>query len=439
MKNKLGKIIVMSLIMIITFVVSTFATETATPPTVSGFTKTGIKNEDVTFDGSDFTSHYTDTNTPEQPLERIKVSDLPSAEEGVLKLRGTPMTEGQTVVTASIHDITFTPDIDFIGEATFKWRGKNNTLFSTEAATVTITVATQILAPIASDQTLNLGKNQIKVAYLIATDPQDLDLTYSIVTQPTKGTLTLVNSATGKISYRPNTNYVGADSFTFKANNGTVDSNIATVTINVEEEEIPFYYEDMQTHWANYSASHLAALNVVVGNKYGSKYFFYPDTRMTRMDFILFLIGAGDKIKTQNKEGNVEFVDKDTFASWMLDFGKEAYKKGIISGADTNGKLSLKPNIYITRAEAAIMLNNVTGLSDNTADLTFADKKDVPSWAAQAIKNLTGYKILSGLPDNTIRPYNQVTRAEAAELLYKSIKEVEYQASLSTALKSKMR
>ena len=36
------------------------------------------------------------------------------------------------------------------------------------------------------------------------------------------------------LTYNPNTNHVGTDSFTFKANDGTSDSNIATVGITVQ-------------------------------------------------------------------------------------------------------------------------------------------------------------------------------------------------------------
>ncbi len=37
------------------------------------------------------------------------------------------------------------------------------------------------------------------------------------------------------LTYNPDTNYVGPDSFTFKANDGTIDSNIATVSITVQD------------------------------------------------------------------------------------------------------------------------------------------------------------------------------------------------------------
>ncbi|MFE2324251.1 FG-GAP-like repeat-containing protein [Streptomyces sp. NPDC059385] len=63
------------------------------------------------------------------------------------------------------------------------------------------------------------------------TDPDGNTLTASLVTGPTHGTLTL--NADGSFSYQPDSAYVGSDSFTYKASDGTVDTNVATVTINV--------------------------------------------------------------------------------------------------------------------------------------------------------------------------------------------------------------
>ncbi|WP_405486473.1 FG-GAP-like repeat-containing protein [Streptomyces sp. NBC_00096] len=63
------------------------------------------------------------------------------------------------------------------------------------------------------------------------TDPDGNTLTASLVTGPTHGTLTL--DTDGSFSYQPAGAYVGSDSFTYKATDGTVDSNVATVTISV--------------------------------------------------------------------------------------------------------------------------------------------------------------------------------------------------------------
>ncbi|MGH9979591.1 MAG: Ig-like domain-containing protein, partial [Nitrososphaeraceae archaeon] len=58
---------------------------------------------------------------------------------------------------------------------------------------------------------------------------------YSKVSDPLYGTLSSVEPTTGKIIYTPNKDYVGEDSFTFKANDSKVDSNIAKVTINIKK------------------------------------------------------------------------------------------------------------------------------------------------------------------------------------------------------------
>ena len=53
-------------------------------------------------------------------------------------------------------------------------------------------------------------------------------LTAVLVSGPAHGTLTL--NADGSFTYTPAANFNGTDSFTYKANDGAADSNVATVT-----------------------------------------------------------------------------------------------------------------------------------------------------------------------------------------------------------------
>ncbi|MEQ1846198.1 MAG: Ig-like domain-containing protein, partial [Nitrospira sp.] len=62
-------------------------------------------------------------------------------------------------------------------------------------------------------------------------DPNGNPLTAALVTGPTKGTLTF--NANGTFTYRPNAGFIGTDSFTYRASDGTATSNLATVTITV--------------------------------------------------------------------------------------------------------------------------------------------------------------------------------------------------------------
>jgi hypothetical protein len=62
-------------------------------------------------------------------------------------------------------------------------------------------------------------------------DPQSNPLTALLSTGPSNGTLTL--NPNGGFTYTPTTGYTGPDSFTYRANDGSLDSNIVTVAITV--------------------------------------------------------------------------------------------------------------------------------------------------------------------------------------------------------------
>ena len=63
------------------------------------------------------------------------------------------------------------------------------------------------------------------------TDPQGKALTAQLVSGPDKGTLTL--NTDGSFTYTPVANYVGSDSFTYQANDGSQTSGTANVTITI--------------------------------------------------------------------------------------------------------------------------------------------------------------------------------------------------------------
>ena len=85
-------------------------------------------------------------------------------------------------------------------------------------------------APVANNQTATVAEDSAVSLSLTASDPDAEPLTFSIVTAPSHGTL---NVSGASVIYTPAANYHGPDSFTFKANDGTADSNVATVSITV--------------------------------------------------------------------------------------------------------------------------------------------------------------------------------------------------------------
>ena len=76
-------------------------------------------------------------------------------------------------------------------------------------------------------------------------------LTTTGATNATNGTVTL--NADGSFDYTPNPGFIGVDTFTYMATNGTTTSSAATVTINVLDTK-PAANDDMYTTNLNYTA-----------------------------------------------------------------------------------------------------------------------------------------------------------------------------------------
>jgi len=125
--------------------------------------------------------------------------------------------------------VIFTPTDNFNGTASFDYTITDGTLTST--ATVTITYNPVNDAPVASNSSITASQDTATEITLTGDDVDSDILSYSIVSNPIHGSLGEMSN--NKIVYTPNTSYTGADSFTYKANDGAVDSNVATVSITV--------------------------------------------------------------------------------------------------------------------------------------------------------------------------------------------------------------
>lgn len=85
-------------------------------------------------------------------------------------------------------------------------------------------------APAAADQAITTAEDTAAPVTLSATDAEGNTLTFAVVSAPSHGTL---GGSAPNLTYMPQANYFGADSFTFRANDGRLDSNVATVSIEV--------------------------------------------------------------------------------------------------------------------------------------------------------------------------------------------------------------
>ena len=97
------------------------------------------------------------------------------------------------------------------------------------AITVTVTAGND--APVAQGGSASGSEDTLIAGILVATDADSPALTYSLVTQAAHGSVTV--NADGRFVYTPDADFHGSDSFTFKASDGSLDSNIATVDLEV--------------------------------------------------------------------------------------------------------------------------------------------------------------------------------------------------------------
>jgi len=98
------------------------------------------------------------------------------------------------------------------------------------ASTSTDNTVTYDNAPTCSDLTIVTGEDTPVQVAPTCVDVDGNSLTYSIVAQPASGVASIV---AGNLSYSPALNFNGSDSFTYKANDGFLDSAPATVNVNV--------------------------------------------------------------------------------------------------------------------------------------------------------------------------------------------------------------
>ena len=128
-------------------------------------------------------------------------------------------------------DVTYTPDADFNGTDTFTYTVTDGNGAFVTSPTVTVTVSAVNDAPVAVADGPSTNEDTAVVVDVLAND-SDVDgdaLTVDSVTQPANGTV--VNNGSD-VTYTPDANFNGSDSFTYTVTDGSL-TDTATVTVTV--------------------------------------------------------------------------------------------------------------------------------------------------------------------------------------------------------------
>jgi hypothetical protein len=138
-----------------------------------------------------------------------------------------------TITNASTGAFTYTPNTAYTGADSFTFKVTDQVGTSSNTATESVTV--NDVAATANNGSVTTTRNTAVNGTLSATTAYTgQTLTFSVVTSPAHGTLTITNASTGAFKFTPTHNFRGSDSFTFKVTDqaGT-PSNTATESITV--------------------------------------------------------------------------------------------------------------------------------------------------------------------------------------------------------------
>lgn len=170
-----------------------------------------------------------------------------------------------------------------------------------------------------------------------------------------------------------------------------------------------------EDHWAYSYVMSLYNYGVISGYEDGS---FRPDALITRGEFIKLIT---DSLNINgDPASSISFTDVKA-GDWVYPYVQRFASAGGISGYE-DGSAGVGRNI--SREDAAVFIERAliikdTAFIDAEAD-GFTDEDDISDYAKDAVKTLCGANIIAGFEDGSFMPKENLTRAQAAVIIYKA-------------------
>lgn len=232
---------------------------------------------------------------------------------------------------------------------------------------------------------------------------------------PNKITTGVVNDPDGTVRHVPTKVAKIGDKYYAQINSLT--NSLYSVIWN------PLEFKDVEGHWAQAAVNDMGSRLVIDGIGNGK---FSPDADITRAEFAAIVVrGLGLK----PVDGTSPFSDV-TAADWYSSAVQTAYEYNLIEGF---GDGSFHPNEIITREQAMVIMAQAMSITelqakysaDNESDLlsSFVDSKEVANWAKEGVFTSLQAEIANGRSANALAPKASITRAEAAALMQRILKQ----------------
>ena len=415
MKKLLASILVITLTLSIGLVIASADFGSGVRVVAEGvdLVKTGLIGKRLSFSDADFKSALCLTD-----FDSITITKIPPSTDGALMLAGRRVGEGKEIDRRSIGSLVFVPSSEAVTESSF--------LFTVDgyAGGAEIKCTMKFIekvnyAPTAGEESLEAGivKTQEGIplySVLKARDPEGDDISFIIVSYPKNGVLSLYDE--GRYSYAPSSGYVGSDKFTYVARDEYGNySEPVTVKLKVTDRMCDAVYEDMIERSEYGAAVAMTAMNIMSGSRLGDGLYFYPDSTVTRAEFVAMAMKCAG-IRADSTLTKTYFDDDGEIPPALRGYIATAQRIGLINGDFKDGELLFSPNGEITKYEAAKILSTLIGESASIEESVFATEDEVPVWARSSVYAMYSLGIFDADGGSVTE---NVTRADAAAYLYR--------------------
>ena len=357
------------------------------------------------FSQDDFTSAAADgiflTSVPQETLATVRYGSR------VLKA-------GDALPTEALGDLTLEAKCVTAQEVTIGYCTLSDGVLSGVQELKLSILPKEDQPPTAEDGSLETYKNIAGSGTLSAADPEGKPLTYNLVKEPKRGSVELHED--GTFTYTPDKNKVGKDSFTYTVtDSGGNTSEEAKISIEIRKPTDKATYADMDGDSDAFYAMWLKEAGLFTGATVGGNLCFEPEKTVSRGEFLVMVMKLVD---AQADETGLTsgFSDEAATPVWLQPYIVSALGSGMISGVSSEDGVVFRPEAALSRAEAAVMLQNVLQLPAPTAKTVFSetDAAAVPAWAADATAALSA----AGISLGDTAQADAITRREVAKLLY---------------------
>ena len=327
-----------------------------------------------------------------QDLEGICIQKLPR--EGALMLGSRALRPGDVLTIQQLQAVSFHSVSGGPGELSYLPISREGVL---ETASFLIP-GRKNLAPVAEDFILETYRDLPNSGLFRAYDPEQKEVTITLVQQPRKGTVEI--GLDGKFTYTPKKKKVGTDCFTYEARDpeGNV-SREATITVTILKPSEGPKYQDTAGTDCSFSAEWMKNTGIFTAENVGDACCFLPEKSVSRGEFLTMLLktlGIGPEMQVE--------VSQEQIPIWLRPYAAAALRWGLTEGLPRD----MDWEKQISGAEAAVMIQNALDLPVPV----FSEEENIPAWAASSLAALRHQGIL-------LEAEEMLTRGKTAGLLYR--------------------